>query len=76
MPTYCNRDGKIPEAVEKWRSIANISEGIDDELATHAWLSIGILLSKDAQEEAFAAYDKALSSQAGSRRCIQQPRCY
>ena len=55
------QDGKIAEAVEKWRSIANISEGIDDQLAAHAWLSIGILLSKDAQEEALSAYDKALS---------------
>ena len=55
------QDGKIAEAIEKWRSIANISEGIDDELAAHAWLSIGILLSKDAQEEALSAYDKALS---------------
>jgi tetratricopeptide (TPR) repeat protein len=55
------QDGKIAEAVEKWRSLANISEGIDDQLAAHAWLSIGILLSKDAQEEALPPYDKALS---------------
>ena len=30
------RDGKIADALDKWRSIANIAEGIDNELAAHA----------------------------------------
>ena len=55
------QDGKIAEAIEKWRSLANITEGLDNELASHAWLSVGSLLSEgDQKEEAFSAYDKAL----------------
>ena len=52
---------ELEEAIEKWRSIAAISEGVNDELAAHAWLSIGSLLSEgDREEEALSAYNKAL----------------
>ena len=55
------QNGKIAEAIEKWRSLANITEGLDNELAAHAWLSVGSLLSEnDEKEEALSAYDKAL----------------
>ena len=55
------RDGKITDAIEKWRSIANIAEGVDNELATHAWFSVGGLISDNNPEEALLAYDKAIS---------------
>ena len=45
------QDGKIAEAIEKWRSLANITEGLDNELASHAWLSVGSLLSEGDQKK-------------------------
>ena len=36
-------DGRIEEAIEKWRAIAHVAEGIDNELAAHAWFSVGYL---------------------------------
>ena len=48
------REGKIEEATEKWRSIANIAEGIDNDLAAHAWFSVGYLIQEgdeDAEEQ-------------------------
>ena len=57
-----NRTG---EAIEKWRSIANITEGTDNERAAEAWFSVGYLTSpKNVKgedfEEAIDAYDKAI----------------
>lgn len=52
------RDGKISEAIEKWHFLANISEGNDNKLAAHAWLSIRYLLTEE--EERLAAYNKAM----------------
>ena len=46
------RAGRIDEAIEKWRSIANVMEGIDNDLAAHAWLSVGSLLYKRGEEDA------------------------
>ena len=55
------RDGKINQAIEKWRSIANIAEGMDEVLAARAWFSAGYLLAtKEMWEKAIAAYDKAI----------------
>ena len=61
MPICCNKNGKIADAIEKWRSIANIAEGMDNELAAHAWFSIGGLLSSNNPEEALRSYDKAVN---------------
>ena len=56
------QDGKIEDAIEKWRSIANITEGIENEIAAHAWFSIAsLLIQDDRKEEALPAYDKSLS---------------
>ena len=44
--------------IEKWRSIANIAEGNDNELAARAWLSIEYL--SDEEEERRAAYNRAM----------------
>ena len=46
------RAGKIEEALEKWRSIANVAEGSDPDLAARAWLSIGSLLYEKEVEDA------------------------
>ncbi len=51
-------DGKIEEAIEKWRSIANLAEGNDNELAARAWLSIRYFHTKE--EDRLAAYNQAM----------------
>ena len=63
------QSGKIEEAIEKWRSIANIAEGIDNYLAARAWFSVGNLLlegdveviEKNNTQETLSAYDRAIS---------------
>ena len=60
--------GKIVEAIEKWRSIANIAEEIDNDLAAHAWFSVGYLFQICGVEEseelknkkAILAYDQVI----------------
>ncbi len=59
------QQNRIEEAIEKWRSIANITEGTDDERAAEAWFNIGFLTSpRNVKGENFAgaiaAYDKAI----------------
>ena len=52
---------RTDEAIEKWRSIANITEGTDDERAANAWFFIGYLKSvKGENIEAIVAYRRAL----------------
>ena len=49
------------EAIEKWRSIANITEGTDDAYAANAWFFIGYLKSVKGEDfEAIVAYNKAI----------------
>ncbi len=70
-----HEDKRIEEAMEKWSSIANIAEGIDDDLASRAWFSVGYLYSDLARglhsfgsfymegvesESAISAYDRAI----------------
>lgn len=56
------RSEKIEEAIEKWRSIANIAEGHDKALAFQAWASAGFLyINKRMGKEALTALDKALN---------------
>ena len=57
------QQNRTDEAIEKWRSIANITEGTDKERATQSWFSIGYLLhSKDEPDfdAAINAYDAVL----------------
>ena len=57
------QQNRTDEAIEQRRSIANITEGTDDERATQSWFSIGYLFnSKDEPDfnEAINAYDEAL----------------
>jgi len=46
--------GKIKEAVMEWRAIANLTEGIDNEVATRAWFSISFL-AEDFKEQISAS---------------------
>lgn len=55
------QDGATEEAIEKWRSIANIVEETDNDLAYQAWFSVGYLYSQIGEPaEAIPAYDKAI----------------
>ncbi len=59
------QQNRIEEAIEKWRSIANIAEGTNNELAALAWFFVGYFMSPektpgDNFEEAINAYDKAI----------------
>ena len=53
--------GDIEDAIEKWRSIANIVEETDSDLAARAWFSVGYLYSQEGEpEKAIPAYSKAI----------------
>ena len=61
------QQNRTDEAIEKWRSIANITEGTDDERAAKAWFFVGYftsLKSVKEEKEDFAgvidAYNKAI----------------
>lgn len=57
------KNGKIKEAIQKWRSVANIVSETDKDLAARAWSSVGYLLSeKGSIEKAISAYDKAINT--------------
>ena len=60
------RQKKIDEAIKKWRSVANIAEGTNNELAADAWFNIGYLLSPknvagENRKGAIDAYNKAIA---------------
>ncbi|MDE0313466.1 MAG: tetratricopeptide repeat protein [Candidatus Poribacteria bacterium] len=53
--------GEIPEAIEKWRSIANTAKGVNDDLVARAFFSIGYLHSEENEnDQALSAYDQAI----------------
>ena len=55
------QDDRIEEAIEKWRSIANIMEKKNNNLTVQAWKSVGYLyVEKDNREEALSAFDNAI----------------
>ena len=59
------KDSRIEEAIRKWRSIANIVDEADKNLAARAWNSVGYLLSElERTEDAISAYDKAIEMKA------------
>lgn len=56
-----HRQGNIEGATEKWRAIAEVAEGGDDELAARAWFSVGYLHHESGKpQEAMDAYGRAL----------------
>ena len=55
------RGERIEEAIEKWRSIANITEGNDNRLASRGLVSVGYLCVKEGMgEHALSALNKAI----------------
>lgn len=53
--------GEIPEAIEKWRSIANTAKGVNDDLVARAFFSIGYLHSEENEnDQALSAYDQSI----------------
>ena len=57
------RQGKIEEAIEQWRSIATVAGEEDRQLQARAWFSIGYLLSGEERGDLEAkrdAYTKAI----------------
>ena len=57
--------GKNDESLEKWRAIALLASGSDDDLAARAWFSVGYLL-QDKPEDAIAAYSKSIRLRSSS----------
>ena len=57
------REGKNQEAIQRWRAIAVVSEGQNDDLAARAWFSSGYLHGDIDPGEAVADYDKAIALQ-------------
>ncbi len=54
-------EGEIPEAIEKWRSIANTAKGVNNDLVASAFFSIGYLHSEENEnDQALSAYDQAI----------------
>ena len=54
------QEGKRNDAIEKWRAIAHVAEGTDNDLAAAAWFSNGYLLQNENPEDAILAYDQAI----------------
>lgn len=63
IETYkLQHEGKIPEAIEKWRSIANTAMGVNNDLVARAFFSIGYLHSEqNEKDQALSAYDEAIA---------------
>ena len=52
---------RIEEAIQKWRSIANIAEGNDNDLASNALASVGYLYVKEGKgKHGLSALNKAI----------------
>ena len=55
------QQGKRDDAIEKWRAIAHVVEGSDNDLSAQAWFSVGYLLYQDKDlENSLGAYDRAI----------------
>ena len=54
------QEGRRSDAIEKWRGIAHVAEGTDNDIAAAAWFSVGYLLQNDNLGEAILAYDRSI----------------
>ena len=55
------QEGKTDDAIEKWSSIANISEGIDNDIAAAAFFARGTIKGNlDKHDEAISDYNEAI----------------
>ena len=57
---FLQQQGKRDDAIEKWRAIAHIAEGSDNDLAASAWFSIGYLAWVESLEDCILAHDEAI----------------
>ena len=56
---FLQQQGKRDEAIDKWRAVAHVTEGIDNDQAARAWFSVGYLLENI--EESISVYDRTIS---------------
>ena len=54
------QQGKRDDAIEKWRAIAHVVEGSDNDLAASAWFSVAYLIKDEDPEDALADYAEAI----------------
>ena len=55
------KENKLTDAIEKWRSIANTAKGVNNELVARAFFSIGFLHTElNEKDQAVSAYDQAI----------------
>ena len=54
------QQGKRDDAIEKWRALAHIAEGSDNDLATRAWFSSGYLALDEDLKGSVLANDRAI----------------
>ena len=54
------QQGKINEAIEKWRAVAHVAEESNKDQAAVAWFSVGYLLQDEKPEDSISVYDKAI----------------
>ncbi len=54
------QQGKRNAAIEKWRAVASLVEGTNNDLAAAAWFSVGFLHQDENPEAGILAYDKAI----------------
>ena len=54
------QQGKRDDAIEKWRAVAHITEGSDNDLAATAWFSVAYLIQDENPEGALADYAEAI----------------
>ena len=57
---FLQQQGKTEEATEKWRAIAKIVEGSDNDLAARAWFSVGYLVQDGRPVDSIFANDQAI----------------
>ena len=56
------KEDKLSDAIEKWRSIANTAKGVNDELVARSFFSIGFLHSQlNENDQAVSAFDQAIA---------------
>ena len=55
------QEGKVDDAIKKWSSIANISEGIDNDIAAGAFFARGVINNNlGKHDEAISSYNEAI----------------
>ena len=57
---FLQQKGKSDEAIEKWRALAHIAKGSDNDLAAGSFFSVGYLLQGKDPKRSISAYDKAI----------------